>query len=166
MKSIDINSFIKSVEQHFSYLVNDFGFEVAYEELDENNSPTAKFSSAACIIVIEADYDRISVKIKPVDHSTGIYVNLSWIVEYRNKSETNPLPNISFPIPEDALSYILQTYSRLLKIHCIDFLLGDFSEWKDLISYIIERMKTNYRTTTGLDLPAEAYQRLQRYLDA
>jgi hypothetical protein len=159
---MDTNNFYKFVQQHFRYLVTDFGF--IPNEINEGYG-IVKFVSPKSMVVVEADRDRFAVKIKPADFPTGMYVNINWIIEYLTQKSTSDLPQLTFPTPEDQLSVLIQTYARLLKLYCSDLLNGDFSWWKDLILYVIQEMKANYRATTGMDLQPEIYQRLQEYLD-
>ena len=161
---MDTTIFYKIVRKHFNYLVTDFGF--ISDEIDGNQDYGAvKFVSPKSIILVEADRDQLGVRIKPADYPTGIYIDLNWIIEYLTNKTATDLPRVSFPITESQIDYVLQVYARLLKTYCHNFLNGDFSRWKDLIMYVIEEMKVNYRAATGMELPSEAYQRLKDYID-
>ena len=156
-------TFVEMVHQHFGFLINEFQYKVnqEYQSQDQYDSGFVEFTSSTVVLQVKKDGQNLLVSIMPRGEPEVSREYLPTISEALSVFKAEECPVIVAPHEYEKA---LNLYASLLKENLKNLLVGDFSQWLEILRFKIEDRKKDYFSWTGKKLPPNTFRQLEEYI--
>lgn len=161
---MNTSSFLLSAQKNFGFLIDDFGYSIQDKRYDPNNpwsDGVIEFISPRTTIRVQKDRGAFIVFVKPTGEPEVSRMSLPWILEALSVMSSDDFPGEASPAEYDN---VLNFNARLLKMHCMSMILGNFSRWLNVLKYFVDQSKSGYLSRTGKQLPDRVHQEREDYI--
>lgn len=147
-------SFIRLVEKHFEYLIDEYGFDIAETRHSPENfgNGLVRFQSSEVNITIILDRGQILIDLGPRSVAPNQCFDLRAVVMFLEPQITEPI----YLFPDntngnESREWHITRLARLLRQYCAQILEGRFSNWEELRQFTNKAALETYRNITGRD---------------
>lgn len=129
-------SFAKRVKEHFSYLVDKYGFSIVEERYDPKvfGNGLVRFQSLTLSISVVLDRGQVLIDFTPYPEMPGYQFDLGTVIKFLALANRET----AYIFPEkwddyyEMIEHQIVRAAHMLKQYCAPVLKGQFSEWNKM----------------------------------
>ena len=159
--NVNEKSFLSCIRENFGFLEANHGYHMTVKLYSSGLWPDGSIEYSSILTILNIGKDRSSfwVWIRPTGEPSIATLSLQSIVSFLTGKLPKDFPK--GPVAPSQYEHVVEIYADALRRHCMPFIRGDYSGWKDILKFEMDQSKMRL----GRGLPHDYFDDLERYID-